>query len=116
MLSCLCGEDNGEGWVYKHPDDFTTLQTSKRKRCCSCKELIDIGSTCLEFTRSRYASTEIEVKIYGDDEIDIASWWMCEKCGEIYLNLSAAEFCLDIEYPMQEYLEEYHEITGFRRE
>ncbi len=100
MLSCLCGEWDGSGVGHYTPNDFTILTTTRRKRCLSCKKLIDIGSPCLEFERMRHPNSEIEIKIYGDDgfEIAIASVWMCEECGEIYLNLSEIGYCLDIDY------------------
>jgi len=110
-LSCSCGEWDGDGWAFYSTGDFTTLQTKRRKRCCSCKELIDIGSTVVEFRRFRYAITEVEYKIYGDgEEISMAPWYMCEACGEIYLNLDALGFCPDIEDDsMPELLREYQE-------
>jgi len=51
MLSCSCGE--GDGWWYLPPDDFETLEAKRRKRCCSCKTLIDLSSVCVEFDRYR---------------------------------------------------------------
>ena len=114
-LSCSCDEWDGDGWAYNVPYDFSIFSKKKRKRCCSCKELIDIGSDCLEFERSRYAKTEIEYRIYGDDnEIGLAPWWMCEKCGEIFLNLESLGYCLDIAEPMSQALNEYREMTGFK--
>jgi hypothetical protein len=52
-LSCSCGEWDGDGWYWKQSGDFTTLTGKRRKRCVSCNELIDIGSECVEFERSR---------------------------------------------------------------
>jgi len=103
-LSCSCGGDYD--WYYNAPEDFIKFKPKRRKRCCSCGELINIGSDCLEF--DRYKISE-----YGD-EIYLASKFMCEKCGEIFLNLSDLGYCLTIGiYSMQECLEEYWELTGF---
>lgn len=110
MLSCSCPEYVDGSWEYIEPDDFTILQANKRKRCCSCKELINIGATCIEFKRHRYPKNDIEDRIYGyDSEIEIASLFLCEKCGDQYFNLSALGFCVDITENMFELLKEYVE-------
>lgn len=115
MLSCSCDDWDGDGWAWEHPIDFEPLETSKRKRGCSCKKLIGIGADCLEFERFRYPKNDIEDRIYGEQaEIYLASWYMCDKCGEIYLNLDALGYCISIEIPMREYLAAYHEVTGFK--
>jgi hypothetical protein len=119
-LSCACDEWDGEGvaWTFEH--DFVqfmgTYKHNRRKRCCSCKRLIDLGSLCVKFERFRMAISNIEYNIHGDSEIPMADWYMCESCGEIFLNLDALKFCIDITEPMPELLKEYHEMTGFKRE
>jgi len=115
MLSCGCSEWDGDGWGYSYPEDFQVFNKKRRKRCCSCNELINFGSSCLEFERSRYAQDDVEYQIYGDDqEIYIASYWMCEQCGEYYMNLHALGYCIDIENDnMHDLLKEYQEMTGF---
>ena len=112
-LSCTCREWDGDGWCWDSPEDFTTLAT--KTRCCSCKQSIEIGAQCVEFERFRATLTEVEDKIYGEDgDVRLASWWMCEPCGEIYLNLVAAGYCIDISENMPELLEEYHIMTGWK--
>lgn len=109
-LSCSCPSLEYAEWIYYDPVDFTTLRTTRRKRCCSCKKLINLGSDVLKFRRYRYPKSEVELKIYAgleDTEIPMASWYMCEECGEIYLNLSALAFCIDITESMQKALKEY---------
>ena len=120
MLSCSCPDwefdDEWEGWLYYGPSDFSVFDKKRRKRCCSCKELIDIDSLCLEFGRTRYPRTEIEDRIYGEgNEIEIASYFMCDKCGEQYLNLEALGYCIDITDNMFDLLEEYQEMTRFKK-
>jgi hypothetical protein len=39
---------------------------------------------------------------------------MCERCGEIYLNLNALGYCMVPTDEMTEALREYHEISGFQ--
>ena len=113
-LSCSCSEWEGEPgtWGFDEPDDFTKLQSKRRKRCSSCKQFIDIGSDCLEFRRVRAPETEEEGFKY-DTEVPIRPLYMCSVCGEIYLNLTAAGYCLSIDDEMSECLAEYHEATGF---
>ena len=117
-LTCSCNEWEGEGWFWICDEKFTTLKTKKRKRCSSCKSLIDIDTECIEFDRYRGPVSDVEERIYGEDgQIKIAPWYMCEKCGEQYLNLSAAGFCINLgEDNMLDLLKEYQEMTGFKKE
>lgn len=113
-LSCGCQEWDGDGWAFYGATDFKTFEAPRRKRCCSCNELINIGSDALEFERFRFPISRVEEDIYGDDgEISLASYWMCERCGEIYLNLDVLGFCIDITERMENLLNEYQEMTGF---
>lgn len=118
MLTCRC-PDNTEDceWFWYDPNDFTLFFGNRRKRCCSCKKvMIAAGDECLEFQRFKHPEPgSIEANIKGEDaEIPIASYWMCESCGEIYLNLLTIGYCMDIREPMRDYLKEYHEMTGFK--
>lgn len=110
-LSCACDFDE-DGWWYEAPDDFSVFPQGRRKRCCSCHKLIDAGTQCVEFPRVRYAATDIEERIYGDTVV-LASWYMCEWCGEMYFNLEALGYCHWLGDSIKENLEEYWELTGF---
>jgi len=113
-LSCSCGEWDGEsGWCFYGPDDFVQLKTKRRRRCSSCTVLIDLGAECLEFSRERAPLSTVEMNIYGDT-VPMSSLWMCSDCGEIYLNLTAAGYCLTPGEDMRECLREYHQRTGFK--
>lgn len=114
MLSCDCDFDKSDfdSW-YMNPDDFSTLCSTRRKRCVSCAQLIDVGTTILEFECYRRPYNRIEERCKGE-EIRTASSYMCEECGDIFMNLIAVGFCLNIyEGSMQCALQEYHELTGF---
>lgn len=115
-LSCSCHDWDGDGWFWTCTNDFSVFKERRRKRCVSCKELIDIGAECVAFPRFRGPQTDIEERIFGEDgEIELATWYMCEKCGEQYLNLSALGYCVDLERDnMLDLLKEYHEMTGFQ--
>ncbi|MBC8441015.1 MAG: hypothetical protein H8D87_15195 [Deltaproteobacteria bacterium] len=128
-LSCICNFDydpdpgQWEYWFNLNTIDFEGLNTSKRKRCCSCNELIDIGSICIKYQRARHPWNEIEARISGVDwenfeepSIPISDHYHCEKCGEIYLNLIGLGYnCLMPNEDMKKSLKEYHELTGFRK-
>lgn len=110
-LSCECyfGDYDYE-FMYMKPDDYTTLQTSKRKRCYSCKSLIGLGAVCVEFTCHRPFNSDIEERIYGD-EVPIADKHFCETCSDIYFSLDALGFCISLGN-MHDLLNEYHEDYG----
>ena len=93
---------------------FVPVNLKKPKRCISCSELINLGSVSLEFERERQPYSEVEEKINGEGElIPMGSWYMCEKCGEIYLNLEALGYCLNPKDCMKSALKEYWELTEF---
>jgi len=132
-LSCSCDYDDYEFeagdwtyWYYIDQIDFEKLGTTKRKRCCSCNELIDINSLCLKFQRFRYPYNDIESKIKtGLDledsfcdkpSIPIVDHYHCERCGEIWLNLSDVGYeCLVPSENMVESLKEYQGLIGFKK-
>ena len=116
MLECGCEcdfdiFDSDIPW-YQEPDDYSTLSTSRRKRCQSCNRLIDIGTIVGEFARFRWPRTEVELKIYGETQepdsiIGIASHYLCEECMDIYYNLSALGFCISLYENQPSLLKEY---------
>ena len=112
MLTCSCDFDGGD-WYYYTPRDFGLFSQKRRKRCCSCAEFIEIGGQCVEFPRYRSPMSDIEEKIWGD-EVGLASWYMCEWCGEMYLNLAELGYCMYLGDSMRENIEEYWDLTGFK--
>ena len=111
MLSCSCAFEECD-WYYHHPDNFTTADWKRRKRCCSCNKLIDIGSSVVRFHRIRHPYNDIEERIWGD-EVELSSWYMCDWCGEMYFNLDSLGYCHYLGDSMQEAMEDYWDITGF---
>lgn len=104
-LTCSCnsGYDDYD-WYYRSPDDYYTLQTSRRKRCSSCKVLIDKGAIVTEFERFRIASCDIEEDIYGTcGEIELASYYLCETCADLWFSLYELGFkCVSPDENMRE--------------
>jgi hypothetical protein len=127
MLSCDCSlewDPEPGDWEFDAHEmslKFEPLNTSKRKRCCSCKKLIDINEICVKFSRSRHTYTEIEARIHGVDwecfeepVISIADFFHCEWCGEMYQNFMDLGYdCLQPDESMKAALKEYWEMTGF---
>lgn len=113
-LSCTCYDNDDADWYWWKPDDFSKFNASKRKRCCSCNALISIGDDCLEFTRTRLPKNDIEERIYGDgiEAVPLSPWYMCESCGEQYLNLTEYGYCVDINDNMHDLLAEHRNMHG----
>ena len=114
-LSCGCDFDSsdcdsGQSYYY-YSYDFSKLNSKQRKRCVGCKTLIDIGSDVVAFARERVAYNDIDENINGEC-YSIASHYLCEKCGGIFLNLEPLGYCPDI-YSINDELKEYQEMTGF---
>jgi|SRR6056297_598791 len=129
-LSCSCEFDDWEGdpgqWLYWPilVIDFESFSEFRRKRCCSCHELIEFGAPCLKHPRSRYPYNDIESKIKVGVQLEdaladepwirIGSHFQCERCGEIWLNLRAIGYeCLSPGENMQDALQKYHDLAGF---
>ena len=127
--SCDCDYDYAPGdWYFDGPlaPEFITLDFKRRKRCCSCGKLINLKSLCIEHPRARYPHDDIESRIVTGRDLDdslcdeapirIASYYHCETCAEIYLNLTDIGYeCLNPHDDMCEALKEYHELTGFKK-
>ena len=116
MLSCSCDFDPSDyGSYYYCPTDFSKLSTSRRKRCCSCRESINISAIVVKFDTYRQPRSVIEERCKGE-EVQLASRYMCEKCGEIFLNLTALGYCVSLGESMSDALLDYHEMTGFNQD
>lgn len=111
-LSCWIN-DEGPYW-YETARIFEEFYQPKRKRCWSCKQLINIKSWCIRFNRFRDTMNDMEERIYGDHK-RLADWFLCESCGEIYLNLDAIGYNIWLDDNMNDLLKEYHKLTGFKR-
>lgn len=95
-LSCSCNDYDGDGWWYMGPEEYTNLATKRRRRCCSCHAPINVGDLCVRFPRYFDPGEDsIKWKIWGEGA-PLASWYMCEKCGDQYFNLTALGFCITL--------------------
>lgn len=110
-LTCECVDycDDG-GWWYYGPSDYKTAPLGRRRRCCSCKKLIECGSDMTEFLRERSTRDDIEENIHGCERT-LASWYMCETCSDIYFNLAELGFCIYLgRESMPDLLREYQRL------
>jgi hypothetical protein len=117
-LSCSCDYDFEPGALLSYPDDdFTRLKTERRKRCESCKCLININNYALGFSIVKIPEHQIEINIYGEDgEMPRARRYLCEKCGEIFLNLGSVGFeCIWCGEDMLKLLKEYQASRNAER-
>jgi len=108
-LSCSCDYDPEPGMIiWYSPNDYSLLTTTKRKRCCSCNELIDKGSISTSFERYKIPDSEIEESIYGEGgEIPMASKYMCERCSDLYFSINELGFCINLDDDMRDLVKEY---------
>jgi len=110
-LSCSCPDyDEADAeWFYSCDEDFSVFSGKRRKRCSSCKELIEIGATCLRFTRTRGPRSDYEINRFGEsvEAIVLASLYHCEECGEKYMNLHALGFCIAPDENVADLMVEY---------
>lgn len=114
MLSCSCNYDDYEYWV-NPDDDFSTLNTKRSRKCESCREKISVGKTVLRFECFRVPKCEYEENRFGD-EVPLADKFLCESCGEIHLNLTAAGYCMVLGHDHRDDMREYREMVKFSKE
>ena len=96
-----------ETWFY-YPNDYTTLKTKRRKRCCSCQNLIEIESICTKIERFRHRTKWEEARsLHYDDGVRIAPWWMCEECSDLMLSLRELGYSFDVGENMKLLVEIY---------
>lgn len=113
-LMCECDYDGD--WepgmkLWHGPKDYTTLATKRSRKCCSCGDRIEVGATCAEVRRTKVPETEIEIRIYGEDdaEVPISSKWMCERCAGLAFSLDDLGYCPQPWEDQRELVREYAE-------
>lgn len=110
-ISCYCGDDFD--FYFSIPDDFSLMpKFARRRRCASCKKLIDAEAVVLKLDSSRQPRCDFEENFYGD-EVPLAPKFLCERCGEILMNLHAAGLCVTLDDNLENDLRKYWDMTGF---
>jgi len=119
-LSCECDTDDC-AWYFIGPEDaaenggYAPLATKRSRKCCSCKARIAVGDLSVRFTRFKYAEWgTVEANIYGEGgEVPLAEWYMCERCGDLYLSITELGYCIDLgRDDMREIVKEYAEMAA----
>ena len=106
-LTCSCSDDYD--WFYNAPEFYQLFDMKRRKKCCSCGDLIDIGSYCGKFD-------SYEFDEYGDEK-DVAPHWMCETCTDIFFILEELGYCIVlVSDNMKDLLGEYRDQKKFEIE
>ena len=117
-MGLSCGCDYGDGdfqWYWEAPDDYSTLDTKRYRRCKSCGEIIRPGDTVARFVRYRYTNDAVEINIYGEDgQIPLASWYHCEDCADQFFNLHELGFCFQVDENMRDLVREYAAMRNVR--
>ena len=106
-LSCYC-DDDGD-WFHEPPDDFSTLDTKRCRKCASCRGRIPVGALVLEMRCWRYPNYDsIKEKNYGEgSEVPMPYRYLCERCGDLYLSLTELGFCINLGEDMRELVRDY---------
>ena len=79
---------------------------------CSC----DIDSWDYNYGDWMYWFSD-NTEEFEEPPIKIADHYHCEKCAEIWLNLTIIGYeCLSPSENMKKYLKEYQEMTGFKKQ
>jgi len=103
-ISCGTGHDDYE-WYYDFDDDFSI--TDKNRKCFDCNKKIKFGEYFLNGWQWRYNENGEEI---GHHKI-----CLCEKCAEIFCNLSDLGYIISLgargEKTLQEDLETYKSIS-----
>lgn len=97
------------------PRDYSTLDTKRRRQCCSCGEWINVGSTVVAFPRFKVPEHDIELAIYGETDENgpkRATEYLCERCGDLFFSLEELGFCVSYAQDMRELVKEYAEVYG----
>ena len=116
-LTCGCDYDPEPGQHIGYvPESYDILRTKKRQRCLSCKVLISVGETVGKCEIFRIPKSDVEIRIYGDDEdsfIPLADRYFCEDCTDICFNLEGQGFeCLSPFEDMQDLLYEFIDMRN----
>ena len=104
-LSCSCEYDDAEWW-YQPDEDFSLLATKRGRKCCSCGSKLPVGAEVLRVPRWRSPSCDLEEHIHGD-EVYMSTWYLCEKCGGLYMAVSDLKFCCNIDEDIATQIREY---------
>lgn len=109
----VCGCDYDGDTFRDTADDFSRMpKRSRRCRCASCKKMLNEGDTVLALRCFRQPRCDIEERLYVD-EVPLATKYLCERCGEILMNLESAGNCVLLDGNLEGDLRQYWDMTDF---
>jgi len=110
-LACSCDYDDPDWW-YEEVGEVAPLATKRPRRCCSCKDRIAVGEDCAAIPRYRRPGYDtIEERIYGEGgEVQMATWYLCDRCAGLYESLDSLGFCDLIGQNLIEVCREYAQM------
>lgn len=107
-LTCHCEYDHNPGdKLWMEPEDYKPLATKRARKCCSCGIRIAVGELCAEVPRIKIPETDIEIRIYGDEQKPLASAWMCEHCADLCFSFMELGYCAEPWEDQRELLADY---------
>lgn len=114
-LSCDCDYQGclDVDWYWWPPKDYQELSTKRSRKCSAlgCKRKIAVGDLCIEFERTRQPRTEVELKIYDEEDcqaIGLASYWLCEECADLWFSLEELGFkCVSPDEDIRQFVRDY---------
>ena len=94
-ISCGCDESDDCEWYYEVDFQPSILDTRRSRKCVSCKTKIAVGEAVFMVARYRPPRHKIEENIHGD-EVPLANWHLCPRCGAIFHALHALNVGVDL--------------------
>lgn len=97
-LHCDTGDYEDYEWWWRLSPDESVLSTKRSRKCCSCGLKIHVGDTARQVSRFRPPTEFEETKgIAGEgDEVYMASWYLCETCGDLADSISELGFSFSL--------------------
>lgn len=96
-LFCDAGYDNDAAdWWWYQPEEEAPLRTKRSRKCCSCHKKIGVGETARKILRYRPATEFEETRGITCEEVPLADWYLCEKCGDLSESLAELGFCYSL--------------------
>jgi len=106
-ISCSCSDEYD--WYYEAHHDFSVLDTKRPRRCYSCGATLTPGTEVLGLRCWHSPRNDVEERIHGD-EVPMASRYLCEPCGGLYMALSDLGFCISMPSNLRDDVAAYNEL------
>lgn len=115
-MSLYCENEDYDGdsdWWWMNPREEAPLATKYSRKCCSCKVKIPVGAIAREVPRYRHPTDFEEERGIHSDEAPMASWYLCETCGDLSDSISELGLCYSLGgQSLQKQIAEYNAAWG----